>query len=93
MPPNHAGLWPVYELAQEVGLTVLFHSGAFGPAPGNDFARPSAFREVLLSFPVMGAHTNGVWLNLFGAGHRGDDGRHDRVRDDVAGVSRLPQRG
>jgi predicted TIM-barrel fold metal-dependent hydrolase len=66
VPPNHASLWPVYELAQEVGVTVLFHSGAFGPAPGNDFARPSAFREVLLSFPdlsVVLAHLGVGWFD------------------------------
>lgn len=53
LAPNHPALWPVYELAQGLGLPVLFHSGAFGRNPWNDLARPRAFADVLEAFPDL----------------------------------------
>ncbi len=53
LAPNHPALWPVYELAREHGLPVLFHSGAFGWTPWNDLARPRAFADILEAFPDL----------------------------------------
>ncbi len=52
--PNDRRLWPAYDRAQELGLPVIFHSGAFALGPGpNDFAHPRHFPEVLAAFPRL----------------------------------------
>ena len=52
--PNDRRLWPVYERAQELGLPVIFHSGAGAYAPGpTDYAHPMQFPEVLSTFPRL----------------------------------------
>ena len=59
--PADSRLWPVYERAQELGLPVTYHSGAFALGPrAVDFAEPRQFPEVLQAFPrltVVLAHT------------------------------------
>ncbi|MBI2469327.1 MAG: amidohydrolase [Candidatus Rokubacteria bacterium] len=64
LPPATPALWPVYELCQELGLPVLFHSGFLGRSEWNAFARPSAFTEVLEAFPDLR-----VILAHLGRGH------------------------
>jgi predicted TIM-barrel fold metal-dependent hydrolase len=64
LPPATAALWPVYELCQELGLPVLFHSGFLGRSPWNAYARPSAFADVLEAFPELR-----VILAHLGRGH------------------------
>jgi uncharacterized protein len=53
LAPGTAALWPVYELCQELGLPVLFHSGFFGRSEWNALARPGAFADVLEAFPAL----------------------------------------
>ncbi len=51
---NDRRLWPVFERAQELGLPVIFHSGAGAYAPGpTDYAHPGHFPEVLSAFPRL----------------------------------------
>ncbi len=51
---NDRRLWPVYERAQELGLPVIFHSGAGAYAPGpTDYAHPGHFPELLSAFPRL----------------------------------------
>lgn len=64
LPPATAALWPVYELCQELGLPVLFHSGFLGRSEWNAFARPSGFVDVLQAFPDLR-----VVLAHLGRGH------------------------
>ena len=52
--PNDRRLWPVYERAQELGLPIIFHSGAGAYAPGPaDYAHPKHFPQVLSAFPRL----------------------------------------
>jgi len=85
LPPTHPALWPVYELAQELGLPVLFHSGAFGRSPWNDLARPRAFADILEAFPALP-----VVLAHLGHGYLDEArelaGRFPRVRFDTCGA-------
>lgn len=85
LDPRHPALWPAYELLQECRLPVLFHSGAFGRSPWNDFARPRAFAEVLEAFPELP-----VVLAHLGHGHfdeaRELAERFPRVRFDTCGT-------
>jgi predicted TIM-barrel fold metal-dependent hydrolase len=53
LAPGTAALWPVYELCQERGLPVLFHSGFLGRSEWNALARPDAFADVLEAFPEL----------------------------------------
>ena len=53
LDPAAAVLWPVYELCQELGLPLLFHSGFLGRSAWNDLARPRAFADVLEGFPGL----------------------------------------
>jgi len=53
LAPGTAALWPVYELCQELGLPVLFHSGFLGRSEWNTLARPAAFASVLEAFPHL----------------------------------------
>jgi predicted TIM-barrel fold metal-dependent hydrolase len=64
LAPTAPALWPVYELCQEQGLPVLFHSGFLGRSAWNAFARPSAFADVLEAFPDLS-----VILAHLGRGH------------------------
>jgi predicted TIM-barrel fold metal-dependent hydrolase len=64
LAPGTAALWPVYELCQELGLPVLFHSGFLGRSEWNALARPSAFADVLEAFPELR-----VVLAHLGRGH------------------------
>jgi hypothetical protein len=77
MAPATAALWPVYELCQERGLLVLFHSGFLGRSEWNAHARPTAFAEVLEAFPTLG-----VILAHLGRGH---------FEETVAVAARFPQ--
>jgi predicted TIM-barrel fold metal-dependent hydrolase len=52
--PTDRRLWPVYERAQELGLPIIFHSGAFALGPGpSDHGHPRHFPEVLSAFPRL----------------------------------------
>lgn len=52
--PTEPLLWPVYELCQEEGLPIIFHSGTFGDLEASaPYARPKAFEEILISFPEL----------------------------------------
>ncbi|MGH7268732.1 MAG: amidohydrolase family protein, partial [Candidatus Rokuibacteriota bacterium] len=53
LAPHAPALWPVYELCQELGLAVLFHSGFLGRSEWNAHARPDAFADVLEAFPGL----------------------------------------
>ncbi|MGH7318240.1 MAG: amidohydrolase family protein, partial [Candidatus Rokuibacteriota bacterium] len=53
LAPAAAVLWPVYELCQELGLPVLFHSGFLGRSEWNALAHPRAFADVLEAFPDL----------------------------------------
>ncbi|HEV8310235.1 MAG TPA: amidohydrolase family protein [Methylomirabilota bacterium] len=64
LAPATPALWPVYELCQELGLPVLFHSGFLGRSAWNALARPSAFADVLEAFPALP-----VILAHLGRGH------------------------
>jgi predicted TIM-barrel fold metal-dependent hydrolase len=64
LAPAAPALWPVYELCQELGLTVLFHSGVLGRSEWNAHARPEAFADVLEAFPALP-----VILAHLGRGH------------------------
>jgi hypothetical protein len=64
LAPGTAALWPVYELCQELGLPVLFHSGFLGRSEWNALARPNAFADVLEAFPELR-----VVLAHLGRGH------------------------
>jgi predicted TIM-barrel fold metal-dependent hydrolase len=64
LAPGTPALWPVYELCQELGLPVLFHSGFLGRSEWNALARPSAFADVLEAFPDLR-----VVLAHLGRGH------------------------
>ena len=57
LPTDHR-LWPVYERAQELGLPIIFHSGAYALGSGRtDHAHPRHFPEVLSTFP----HSPSSW--------------------------------
>jgi hypothetical protein len=77
LAPGTAALWPVYELCQELGLPVLFHSGFLGRSEWNALARPSAFADVLEAFPALP-----VVLAHLGRGH---------FEEAVALAARFPQ--
>ncbi|HSF02547.1 MAG TPA: amidohydrolase family protein, partial [Solirubrobacterales bacterium] len=64
LAPESQTLWPVYELCQELGLPVLFHSGYLGRSEWNGLARPAAFQGVLEAFPDLA-----VVLAHLGRGH------------------------
>ncbi len=52
--PTDRRLWPVYERAQELGLPIIFHSGAYALGTGHtDHAHPKHFPEVLSAFPRL----------------------------------------
>lgn len=51
--PGDRRLWPAYQRAQSLGLPITFHCGAFMMDPGNDFAHPGRFAEVLAAFPGL----------------------------------------
>jgi predicted TIM-barrel fold metal-dependent hydrolase len=54
--PNDRRLWPVYFRAQELGLPIIFHSGAFPLGQQDaDYAHPKHFPEVLSAFPSLTA--------------------------------------
>ena len=53
LDPSAGALWPVYELCQETGLPVLFHSGFLGRSRWSELARPRAFADVLEAFPDL----------------------------------------
>ncbi|MCI0344220.1 MAG: amidohydrolase, partial [Chloroflexi bacterium] len=67
LAPAAAALWPVYELCQELGLPVLFHSGFLGHSEWNALAQPRAFADVLEAFPDLR-----VALAHLGRGHFDD---------------------
>lgn len=75
--PATDALWPVYELCQELGLPVLFHSGFLGRSQWNAFARPGVFADVLEAFPDLR-----VVLAHLGRGH---------YEEAVALAERFPQ--
>lgn len=62
--PGTSAFWPVYELCQELGLPILFHSGFLGRSEWNACARPRAFADVLEGFPDLR-----VVLAHLGRGH------------------------
>ena len=52
--PTDRRLWPVYERAQELGLPIIFHAGAYALGSGRtDHAHPRHFPEVLSAFPRL----------------------------------------
>jgi len=65
--PGDRGLWPAYSKAEEMGVPILFHSGAAeaGGSTHAGNARPGRFDEVLSTFPrlvVVLAHLGNVFL-------------------------------
>ena len=66
--PGDRGLWPAYSKAEEMGVPILFHSGA-AEAGGDTHtgnARPGRFDELLSTFPrlvVVLAHLGNVFLD------------------------------
>lgn len=85
LAPATTALWPVYELCQELGLPVLFHSGFLGRSEWNALARPRAFADVLEAFPELL-----VVLAHLGRGHFDEAAalaeRFPRVRFDTCAV-------
>jgi predicted TIM-barrel fold metal-dependent hydrolase len=85
LAPSTAALWPVYELCQELGLPVLFHSGHLGRGPWDALARPSGFADVLEAFPGLR-----VVLAHLGHGHADEAAalaeRFPQVRFDTCAV-------
>ncbi len=63
--PRDEKLWPVYQMAQELGLPIISHGGLFMMSPDADYTRPSNFEPVLESFPdlkLVVAHLgHGFW--------------------------------
>ncbi len=53
LSPSASALWPVYELCDELGLPVLFHSGFLWRGEWNALGRPSAFADVVEAFPRL----------------------------------------
>ncbi len=52
--PTDRRLWPVYERAQELGLPIIFHSGAYALGSGHtDHSHPKHFPELLSAFPRL----------------------------------------
>lgn len=52
--PNDRRLWPVYDRAQELGLPIIFHSGALPLGQQTaDYAHPKHFPDVLSAFPRL----------------------------------------
>jgi uncharacterized protein len=70
--PDDERHWPLYERCEELGLTVLFHTGTSGIGAGQpggqgirlDYARPIRLDAVAASFPslnVIAAHFGYPW--------------------------------
>ena len=70
--PDDERYWPLYERCEELGLTVLFHTGTSGIGAGQpggqgirlDYARPIRLDAVAASFPslnVIAAHFGYPW--------------------------------
>ena len=66
--PNDRMVYPVYEKASELGVPVLFHTGATIPPFRNKFADPIYLDDVTLDFPdltIIAAHISfGWWQEL-----------------------------
>jgi hypothetical protein len=70
--PNEEQHWPLYERCQELGLTLLFHTGTSGIGAGQpggqgirlDFARPILLDAPAAAFPdlkIIAAHFGYPW--------------------------------
>lgn len=70
--PDDERFWPLYERCEELGLTVLFHTGTSGIGAGQpggqgirlDYARPIRLDAVAAAFPtlnVIAAHFGYPW--------------------------------
>jgi predicted TIM-barrel fold metal-dependent hydrolase len=70
--PDDERFWPLYEKCEDLGLTVLFHTGTSGIGAGQpggqgirlDYARPIRLDAVAASFPnlnVIAAHFGYPW--------------------------------
>lgn len=66
--PNDRLVYPFYEKASELGVPVLFHTGATIPPFRNKFADPIYLDDVTLDFPdltIIAAHVSfGWWQQL-----------------------------
>ena len=52
--PNDRRLWPAYERAQELGLPIIFHSGAVDYAPDTGkYGHPEGYAHLLAQFPRL----------------------------------------
>ncbi len=52
--PADRRLWPAYERAQELGLPIIFHSGALDYAPDTGrYGHPEGYADVLAQFPRL----------------------------------------
>lgn len=52
--PNDRRLWPAYERAQELGLPIIFHSGAVDYAPDTGkYGHPKGYANLLAQFPRL----------------------------------------
>ncbi|MCH7523405.1 MAG: amidohydrolase, partial [Chloroflexi bacterium] len=52
--PNDRRLWPAYERAQELGLPIIFHSGAVDYAPDTGkYGHPEGYADLLAQFPRL----------------------------------------
>jgi len=49
--PDHKGYEPVFELAQDQGITVISHGGLSGEDPEGKYCAPENFENVLQRFP------------------------------------------
>ena len=65
-PPNHRKYYPIYDVAQEMGVPVVFHMGThFFPDCRLEYTKPLLLEEVALDFPnlkILCAHLGHPWV-------------------------------
>jgi predicted TIM-barrel fold metal-dependent hydrolase len=64
--PNDPALYPIYEKAQELGVSILFHAGmTWEPRAKAEYGRPIYFEDVAYDFPelkIVLAHLAWPWV-------------------------------
>jgi predicted TIM-barrel fold metal-dependent hydrolase len=64
--PNDPALYPIYEKAQELGVSILFHAGmTWEPRAKAEYGRPIYFEDVVYDFPelkIVLAHLAWPWV-------------------------------
>jgi predicted TIM-barrel fold metal-dependent hydrolase len=53
MSPEHKGYEPIFELAQDKGITVISHGGLSGEDPEGKYCSPKNFENILRMFPKL----------------------------------------